>query len=214
MTESVVQCRPRPRNRLSVTLSGGRSFTIPESEAAGFEAGTLLSTDEVAKLARIDQYLRGKEKAFRLLSIRSRTRQELATALENIDLDPAVTDGIIQELHDRGFIDDLRFAREYMQAKIEFKSLGPHRLRADLIRMGVKRSYIDQVLNETFTDVMQEELARRVARKRIGSGALDVRAVKRVSDALKRKGFDFEVVNRVTFELLDEVGSDDISEDN
>lgn len=213
MAETIVQCRPRPRNRISITLSGGRSFTVPDSEAAEFESGAVLSAEAVDRLERMDHYLRGKEKALRLLSIRSRTRSEIARALEKLGIENAVIEGVVREMIDHGFLDDLRFAREYVRAKVDFKSLGPHRLRSDLKRLGVERRYIDQAVGEMFSEESQEELAREAARRKIGGRTLDLQAVKRVSDFLKRKGFDFEVVNRVTFELLDAAGDQDISRD-
>lgn len=213
MAERVVQRRPRPRNRCSITLSGGRSFTVPESEAGGFEPGTLLPPGEVTRLERMHDYMRGKEKALRLLAIRSRTRAEIERALEKLEINPAIGDGVIQELIDRGYLDDLRFTYEYIRAKMEFKFLGPHRLRADLVRMGVSRRYIDRAIGELCPAESQEELARRAVRRKVGERTPDIKTVKRMSDFLKRKGFDFEVVNRVTFELLEQAGRSDLHGD-
>lgn len=188
-------------------LSGGRSFIIPETEAAGLRPGLELPADAIERLSRIDQYLRGKEKALRLLSIRSRSKHELEKALGALRLDPAVARGIMQEMIDCGLVDDLRFAREFVRAKTELKNQGPHRLRGDLKRSGVARTVIDRAIGELCTAESQEELAWRAARRKMGTGNLDVNAVKRVSDHLKRKGFDFEIVHKVIFELLKRAGA-------
>jgi regulatory protein len=205
MTETVVQCKTRPRSRVSIKLSGGRFFTIPESESYSFSVGKKLSDEEIKRLSRMDQYVRGKDKVLRLLALRSRTKWELREALRKLELEDGVVNGIMSEAAEAGMIDDLRFAREYVQAKTELKNLGPHRMNYDLKRLGVADALIAQVLDESFSSDFQEDLAWRAVRRKLGGGLIDRRGVKRVSDYLKRKGFDFEVVNKVTFELLKRV---------
>ncbi|MBI4721339.1 MAG: RecX family transcriptional regulator [Chitinivibrionia bacterium] len=209
MAETIARCGPRPRSRFYILLSGGRSFVVPEGEAAGFRPGMELPEDEIARLERTDQYLRGKEKALRLLAIRSRSKHEMESALAALRLDPGVERGIMQELIDCGLVDDLRFAREFVRAKTELKNHGPHRLRGDLKRSGVARSVIDRAIGECCAAESQEELAWRAARRKMGTGVPDVAAVKRVSDYLKRKGFDFDVVHKVVFELLKRAGAEE-----
>jgi len=212
MTETVIQCKPRPRNRVMIKLSGGRFFTIHESEAFSFSTGQVLKEEDIKRLIRMDQYLRGKEKVLRLLSIRSRTKREIKTALEKMGLEEGVIRGVVNEMHEAGLIDDLRFAREYVRAKTELKNLGPHRINRELGRFGVSKSLINKALGETFAGDFQEELAHRAVRKKLGQSRLDRKSVKRISDYLKRKGFDFDVVNKITFELLGRISSEDLIE--
>ncbi len=208
MTESIVQCQPRPRQRVFIKLSGGRFFTIPASQAGALEVGTVLSEAEVEKLSRLDQYDRGKRKALRLLSIRSRTRREIGTAIDRLGLEASIRDGILHELEETGLVDDRRFAREYVRSGIDSKQLGPHRLKFALGKLGVSASIIDATVEEAFSSGTQEILARALVRKRLGSRVPDEKTVRRLSETLKRKGFDFEVVNQVIYELLKRCGGE------
>jgi regulatory protein len=204
MPETVVEWKPRPRNRVFIKLSGGRFFTIPDSETVQLEAGTVLSDEEIEKLARVDQYFRGKEKALRLLSVRPRTRHEIKNALMGLEVVPAIRDGIIGELEENGLIDDARFSREYVRSKIELKGLGPHRLRFELKKLGVRAGIVDDTLQSEFTDEGQEEIAWRVVRGKLRERKPDEKDVRRLSALLRRKGMDYEVINRVTYQLLQE----------
>ena len=103
MTERVIECRPRPRQRIYIKLSGGRFFTIPSGETSSLEVGTVLTEADVEKLSRLDQYVRGKEKALRLLSIRSRTRYEIGTALDTLGLERSIRNGILEEFEELGW---------------------------------------------------------------------------------------------------------------
>jgi hypothetical protein len=114
MSEVVVEWKPRPRNRVFIKLSGGRFFTVPEAEGDALKPGTEVSADDVERLDRIDQYFRGRDKALRLLSIRSRSRYELESALDGMEIAHQIRDGILGELEETGLIDDARFTREYV----------------------------------------------------------------------------------------------------
>jgi len=210
MPETIVETKPRPRDRVLVRLSGGRFFTLPQSEAGSLtlSPGTAVADDEVERWSRIDQYLRGKDKALRLLSIRARSRQEIEKALAEMEIVPGVRAGILEELRESGLVDDERFARDYTGSRAEIKHLGPHRIQFELRKLGVNRAIVDRAIVESFPGGRQEELAWEVVRRKLGSRKPDERAVRRMMDLLKRKGFDYGVINRVGYELLRSAGKD------
>jgi len=208
MPDRIAELKPRPRDRVTVTLTGGRFFTIPAQQAETLSAGLELSDDEIARLDRIDQYFRGKDKAMRLLALRARTKHEMRAALDGLALAPAVRDGILAELEELGLVDDERFAREYVRVKAEVRGQGPHRLRHDLKKRGVRAATVDGVVGAELTPERQEEMARALVARRLGAGALDEKDVRRVAGMLRRKGFDYEIVNRIAYELLQRIGHD------
>jgi regulatory protein len=207
MPERIAQLKPRPRDRVTVTLSGGRFFTIPAERAASLSEGVELSDDEVARLERVDQYFRGMDKAVRLLSLRARTRYELKTALNRLEIAPPVRDGIVAELEEQGLVDDRRFALEYVRVKADVRAMGPHRLRHDLRKRGVAGETIEAVLGEEFDVERQESMARALVERKV-TGPVDEKTVRRVAGLLRRKGYDYEVVNRISYDLLQRIGSD------
>jgi regulatory protein len=202
MPDQVVELKPRPRDKVSVKLSGGRFFTIPMESAEALRLDMVLSDEEIERLDRMDQYFRGKEKALRLLSLRSRTREEIRAALDKIELAPSIRDGIVKELEEIGLIDDLRFTSEYVRLKSDVKRLGPHRLRFDLKKLGVAKRIVDEVLDQSFDSSSQETMAREVVARRVGDGPFDEKTVRRIAGLLQRKGYDYEIVNRICYDLL------------
>jgi len=206
MPDRIVELKPRPRERVRVTLTGGRFFTIPAREAEALaEAlaeGAVLSDEDVLRLDWMDQYLRGRDKAVGMLSRRARSRHEVETALSAAGIATSIREGLLSELEELGLVDDLRFAREYVRVKSDVKRLGPHRLRHELRRLGVRRTIVESVLSESFDSDAQLRMAREVARRRLGEGPVDERAARRLADQLRRKGFDYEVVNSVVYEFL------------
>jgi regulatory protein len=206
MSEIIVERKPRPHERVFLRLSGGRFFTVPESGAEILLPGTALEDEDITRLSRIDQYVRGRDKALRMLSIRSRSRHEIESALAGLEIEPGVRAGILDELRGLGLVDDAKFAREYVGARVELKRLGPHRLKFELRKLGVGPAIVEQAIEEAFPTGRQEELAWMAVRKKLGSRIPDERDIRRVNDYLKRKGFDYGVINRVAYELLRKFG--------
>ena len=213
MSERISELKPRPRNRVVVRLAGGRFFTIPDEQAHTLSVGLELSDREVDRLDQMDQYFRGREKALRLIALRMRTRQEVATALGKIEVREPVLSGILGELEDTGLVDDANFAREFARARADVRFMGPHRLRYDLVKRGVRRDIVDSALGETFDETSQEAQAWALVDRKFGNVVVDEKMVRRVSGLLRRKGYDYEIVNRVSYELLRRAGSENAAEE-
>ena len=201
MPESIVEWKPRPRDRVFIRLSGGRFFIVPQSETLPLK-GAVLSDAEIEQLSRADQYFRGKDKALRLLAIRPRTRHEIKKALDGLRLARPIRNGILLELEEQGLIDDRRFTVQYVQSKSETKHLGPHRLRFDLRKLGVALDIVDAVLASEITGESQEAVVWGIIDKKLGGRRADEGDIRRLSGLLRRKGIDYEVINRVMYELL------------
>ena len=200
MSEHIVERKPRPRDRVVIRLSGGRFFAIPEEAATALAVGTELSDADVDRLDGIDQSLRGRDKAMRMLAIRARSRREVDDALRALGLSDAVRRGLLAELEEAGLVDDERFAREFVSVKKDVRRLGPHRLRSDLKKLGVSRDVVDGAL-QAFSPDEQEAMARALAERQVGGGEVSEKVVRRIMGMLARKGYDFAVVNRVGYDL-------------
>ena len=122
--------------------------------------------------------------------------------------------GIVRELEEIGLVDDARFAREFVAVKKDVRRVGPHRLRHDLGKLGLPRAAVDQALSDFGTDE-QLALARALAEKQLGASLPNEKLVRRVIGMLRRKGYDYAVVNKVAYELARRIpraaGADEIA---
>ncbi len=202
MPDRIAELKSRPRDKVVVVLAGGRFFTIPSEQAHSLSLDLELTDAEIDHLDRMDQYFRAHEKALRMVSTRSRTKWEVKKALIGMEISESVRDGILREFVELGLLDDARFTREFVQTKVEVRFMGPHRLRFDLGKLGVHREIIDQVLADELNTESQEATAWALVERKLRRAPLDERSVRRMAALLQRKGFDYEIVNRVSFELL------------
>jgi regulatory protein len=216
MPEIITERKPRPRDRVEIRISGGRFFAIPQAAAEMLAVGQELSDEDVAHIDGIAQYTRGRDKVMRMLALRSRSKREIDDALRTLGLRDTIRTGIVRELEESGLVDDARFAREFVAVKKDVRRVGPHRLRHDLGKLGLGRAAVDEALSD-FGAEEQLTMARALADKQMGASLPNEKLVRRVIGMLRRKGYDYAVVNKVAYELARRIpnayAADDISMD-
>jgi regulatory protein len=174
--------------------------------------GQELSDEDVAHLDGVDQYTRGRDKALRMLALRSRSKREIDDALRAMNLRDTIRTGIVRELEEKGLVDDARFARDFVAVRKDVRRVGPHRLRHDLGKLGVARAVVDEALTD-FGAGEQETLARALVEKQIGASTPNEKLVRRVVGMLRRKGYDYAVVNKVAYDLARRIPHSNVTDD-
>jgi regulatory protein len=109
---------------------------------------------------------------------------------------------VVVDLTARGYLDDARFARQWVEARAA-RGYGPARLTAELRARGVAAALVAAAL-AALEPAGEIERARAAARRRLPTlrGVRGDRAVSRLRDHLLRRGFEAGVVRRVVRELL------------
>ncbi len=142
-----------------------------------------------------------KSAALRLLTICDRSTQELRARLARRFSAEEVEEAI-QYLKDIGYLDDLRYARNYVQSRNRNRPTGNYLLRLELGSKGIDDAYIDQVLN---SPEREYELALDLAAQRLGRLEREDALTRcgKVYRLLQRRGFPGAVARKVIGELLD-----------
>ena len=143
---------------------------------------------------RIDDkelFRKAKESALSYLGYRARTRKEIALKLA--DYPNEVVNDVLTMLEEYNYIDDLAFAKNYVESRVRNKGYGKFRLNRELREKGVEAVIIETVLSELdFDEVV--EATRKLQHK--ASGALTEKDKKRYSDYLLRQGFGYDVIEQ------------------
>ncbi len=72
-------------------------------------------------------------------------------------------DLIVERLVERGYVDDVKFARYYVENRFVKKGVSRKRLKMELMKKGISQDVIDGVLNERSDE---EEILKIIAKKR------------------------------------------------
>lgn len=191
----VTAIEPDPRRAAStrITTSAGTVCTIPADRVAelGLERGVPLDEQRVAALARAADEEAALRAGLAAIGRRSFARTDLARRLRRRGHPAPAIECALERLERLGLIDDLRYARNYVDTRAE-RGRGPARLRRDLLSLGVQGSMIDQAIGGRWPSGDPEpEVANALALRRSRQlGALP-RATKRrrLLAYLARRGF-------------------------
>jgi regulatory protein len=143
--------------------------------------------------------------ALRLLSIRARSEHELVERLRRRGFDAEVVDRVVQDLTNRGLVNDWAFASQRARTRVLNHQVGPRRLKEELRHKGMTKEIVETTVREIFQEVDEEEIARAGAAKRLKSlGHLSAPvALRRLAAYLLRQGFSPDTVQRVVTTLVD-----------
>ena len=214
-TVTSLVARERRPDRVAVYLDGAFAFEIDSqlALAENVRMGEILTVECQQRLRDSDQPNLARVKALGLLAIRERSSEELRMRLRGAGFTPETIDGVILRLQEIGYLDDLKFARDYVAEKRR-SGWGDRRVRQELMRKGVGREAIETVLAEDLADdeaaSEQWEVLLALVRRRFGSefrtdsGA----AERRLAGFMARRGYDWDRIAETARILRSEAEAD------
>jgi len=139
-----------------------------------------------------------KELAFRFLSYRSRSSEEVRQKLSQAGCAPPDIDGVIARLEELGYLNDYDYAFAMGRSWVEIKCWGPSRIRDALVKKGVAPETITAVLRE----LAMEHDFRRVACRALKSRFTRAEMLKLNGDKMRqraighllRRGFSWSII--------------------
>lgn len=135
--------------------------------------------------------------SYRLLAIRPRSEKEVRDRLVRKRFSSRAVSGAISVLKEKSLIDDLKFARLWVESRMNRNPRGTRLLKKELRTKGVAWPAIEQVLADTKAD--DAPLAQALAEAKLpGLKALPLPAAKRkLFGFLARRGFDYSTIQGV-----------------
>ena len=161
-----------------------------------------------------DRHLQSaKDAALAYLSHADRTVRQVRDKLAQKEFAADVVDRAVAALERSRLLDDRAYARRWIESRMTSKPAGEIRLVQDLLRRGVERETIDEVLAEFDDAIGSEASALKVLRQQQWryTGLEADKARRRMYGLLGRRGFDIDTsakaVDRVLAETVAEQGS-------
>lgn len=141
--------------------------------------------------------------ALNFLSYRQRSEKELRTKLYDKGYEENYIERAVSYCKEQNYIDDETFATSFVKDKINLNQFGSHRLERELRLKGISDNIIESVLVEDKKN--EYERALKIAQKRYSTYKDDdrIKSYRKLGGFLQRKGFSFEIVNKILKELLD-----------
>jgi regulatory protein len=189
--------------RVNVYLNGEFAFGISLAIAPWLEEGAEISPQRVKDLQTQDETERAYQRALNYLSYRNRSEEEIRTNLQKHQITEEHIDSVLERLRQASLVDDLVFAREWVENRCTHKPRGKRALSTELYQKGIKSQIIDDVLGE----LDEEALAMQFARQKLHKlETLDRSSFqKKLSGFLSRRGFPYGISKEVITTLWEEI---------
>lgn len=198
----------RNKDRVNVYLDDEFAFGIDEMDAAQLKIGQELSADDIVTLRYRDAVNKAVDRAINLLSRRPRSTEEIRRRLKKASIEEDVIELAIERLEQLGYLDDVAFARFWIENRKTFKPRGARALHYELRNKGVAEPIIRELVDDM---VDENDAAYRAASKRVnrfrGSKKQDFK--QKIGSFLQRRGFNYGVASRAIQTLIDELEAED-----
>jgi len=213
---TALKAQQRDKERVNIYLDGEYAFSLKAIVAARLRVGRSLPDEEIDALLREDSFQKAYDQALDFLSYRPRSQAEVVRYLRRKEMPPQVSEEVIRRLTAAGLVDDVSFARYWVENRESFNPRSPRMLSYELRQKGLDSETISQALE----GLDEEGSAYRAAAKRAGRWArLDRESFRRKAGSfLKRRGFSYQVIESVLNRLWEELSetktlSDDVPTD-
>jgi regulatory protein len=192
-----IKAQVKTAGRYSIFIDGKYSFSL--SDVALLEQhvriGQELSKEQVDVLKQLSQDDKMFGATLRYVGIRPRSEWEMRSYLQRKHASPALVGSILNKLSKSGIIDDLAFAKAWVESRRLLRPTSKRKLQQELRAKRVSDEVIGQVLA---ADAADERLVlQELAVKKRGRYVDDMKLMQ----YLVRQGFSYDDVKAVVQEL-------------
>lgn len=177
------------RDRYSIFVEGKYSFALSESELLnqGLKIGKELTDQELDKVKNDAVIDKGVYRVLDLISRRPRSKWEIEDYLKRKNNEPEEITKVVSKLADRGYINDLDFAKRWVENRRLLKATSKRKLQMELRQKRINDETIQKILEDDQADE-QEILKELITKKRQQSRYQDNQ---KLIAYLARQGFNY-----------------------
>lgn len=144
-------------------------------------------------LGRSDQIV-AERKALDLLSRSPHSRERLKLKLLKKDLSLSSVNYVLERMEEWGYLDDTRFAEDWLRLRIARHPEGRQSLLAGLVNRGINASLATQIVNRIVTREVEEDCAKRLMEKQ---GIFRNLPREKLAQRLSSRGFSSTIIRQI-----------------
>ena len=165
-----------------------------------------ISEDGFSFLVRENQKYFIKKKALDFIGRRLHSYNELKLKLLRKKYDKTLIGEVLDDLKQKGLLDDFAFGKQYVEEKIRIKSWGKNKLKAELYKKGINAAVIDKIISEE--DLSPIDNAMTLAEKKLkilSKHNYEKRELtSKLFTFLYSKGYEYDTIKEVIARAEDE----------
>jgi regulatory protein len=192
-TITALETQKRYPDRINVFLDGEFAFGISRYVGAWLSAGQKIDETKIKSLISADEKEKALQSALRFIGYKQRTESEVIKKLEKLKFSSEIIETIINDLRDKGYVDDKEFASQWIEIRGETNPRGKILFQFELRKKGIPADVIEAAI-ENIPD--ESEMAFRLGKKYLKrfSSIKDDEFRKKLTGILSRRAFPYSVV--------------------
>jgi len=198
MKITAIKQQVKRADHYSIYVDGKYAFSLSEGELlnTGLRINQEFTETELVELKDKAVLDKAYDRALNLISRRPRSEWEMRDYLKRKGYEEGVIQKTLNRLSISGYINDLDFARRWVENRRLLKATSKRRLTQELRQKRVRDEIVEQVLSEDETDE-REVLRELIARKRKQTKYQDDL---KLIQYLSRQGFSYDDIKAVLHE--------------
>lgn len=204
-TITKITTQKKRKQRYNIFIDGKYAFAVDEKVLVEYKLakGLKLEANEIIELLDAESLQASYVTAIHFLSFRQRSKTEIERHLSKKEIEPDHIEIVMNRLENEKLLNDLEFAKSFVQERIRQKKKGPRVIISELFEKGISKENIDEAIKlMTFND--QFEIALASAQKRADRPKKESvqKQKEQVRTLLMRNGFDNDVISEVMQEVI------------
>lgn len=185
----VTEVIPLEKGRTSIRFDNGMEVLLYKGEVRklGLQEQTVISREKYDEIIYEILGTRAKKRAMFLLERMDRTEHQLRDKLMQNGYPAVCVDLAIDYVKKYHYIDDLRYATNYISYQQKRKSR--QKLKIDLLTKGIDKNVIEQALDEAFDSDEQIKIRQLLEKKHYDPKECDRKEKQKTYQYLMRRGF-------------------------
>src|SRR5581483_3810548 len=216
MKITLVELQKKNNKRFNIYLNGQFAFGADEDLIVErrLVVGKEINPQELEKILFEAEVGKLMMRMYLLFNVRPRSEKEIREYLKNLsfkrkvkdqeEISEVVIESLVEKLKQKELINDLVFAKAWMESRRNSKKKGKNIIKAELYQKGIDREIVEEVFSEQLTDDSEQQLAKEALEKkmRIWKNLPDQEFKKKATEFLVRRGFEYSLAKDVVNNLL------------
>jgi regulatory protein len=187
--------------RINVYIDYQFAFSISRFVGAWLKKGEQLDENRIQLLLDKDLYEKALQKALHFIAFQPRSEKEMRAKLAKYGFEEGVIERVLNELIEKRYLDDARFARDWVESRSQSKPRSRRFYLYELKNKGISETAIQQAIETAPEDA---ELAYALGVKYLNrfSNLDDAEFAKKMQGVLARRAFSYDVIKETINQLV------------
>jgi regulatory protein len=198
---TAIKVQKHNQQRVNIYLDGEFAFGLSRFVAAWLTPGRKLTKADIDRLLQEDTYEVAFQKALGFISHRPRSIDETRRRLHEKGFNEMVVETTLEKLIEKGWLDDLNFARTWIENRNTFRPRSKQLLTYELRLKGIADNTINQALEDCAGD--EKDMAYKAGFKKAQQCRSETRPnfTRKVGSFLSRRGFAYDIAKLAVDQL-------------